>query len=183
MQSMLTIFTHRVISSESIAKSNKSESIQWAQACLGQEISTDSIRVLATLTEQEDSWEIRNYLEQALTQVGLKFLPIERALHCYIQSFVLAIMNRHEIERSLHSLHDIYLEFDGPAIVRDFESLYWANKSWKENAINKTSYWEGFTFDHRDAICIAVAVKWTKRHGFDYFSIDELLRKTPASTG
>jgi len=71
---MINSLTHRIISSESLERFRKDEAIQWANICLKEGIETESILILSTLSENDNSWQIKDYLEQSLGQIGLKFL-------------------------------------------------------------------------------------------------------------
>ena len=67
-------------------------------------------------------------------------------------------------------------------ILRDFENLYWANKAWKENAINKACYWKDFTPERLEEIASDASRSWMGVHGKEYFDPALLKPETQRTT-
>ena len=171
---MFNSLTHRIIASESLARLKTNDAIHWANICIELGIETESILILSTLNDQVNQWEIRDYLDQRLRQVGLKFLSKENSLNCLIQSYALQIIEDLTFEVPLAELYSISMEFELQKELRGFWLLYWANESWRANHENKYCYVDGFRPDKLANMLTVEAENWLNASGREYFRIDDI---------
>lgn len=171
---MLNSLTHRIISSEFLQKQEMNEAIYWANICLEEGIETESILILASLNEKDGTWEIRNYLEQSLGQLGLGFLDSGNSLKCFIKSYILEILEDRNYESPLNKLYGIYMEFKQPKELRNFYLLYWANESWKLNHENKECYVDNFKPEKMPNFLEMEAKNWLDKNKIEFVNIEKI---------
>lgn len=171
---MINSLTHRIISSEFLQKQEMKDAIYWAKCCLNEGIETESILILASLSEKDGTWEIKNYLEQSLGQIGLELLGTDNSLTCFIKSYILEILEDKKYESPLNKLYQIYMEFARPKDLRNFYLLYWANESWKLNHEDKECYIDSFTPEKLPYFLEMEAKKWLNQNNFVYVNIENI---------
>jgi hypothetical protein len=180
---MINSLTHRIISSENLERQKMNEAINWANICLKEGIETESISILAILNEENGTLEIRNYLEQSLNQIGLKFLNKKESLSCYIKSYILEILEDKNYELPLRELYQIYMDFEGQKDLRIFYLLYWANESWKHNHENKECYIDDFQPEKLGIILENNANNWLILNNKQYLNIEKIRKTASCDNG
>jgi len=154
------------------------DAINWAICCLNDGIETESILILASLSEKDGTWEIMNYLEQSLGQIGLEFLGSDNSLNCYIKSYILEILEEKKYESPLNRLNQIYMEFEQPKDLWNFYLLYWTNEAWKLNHEDKECYIDSFTPEKLPYFLEMEAKNWLDQNSFEYVNIEYIRAMT-----
>lgn len=124
---------------------------------------SNNLTILAGLTPQLNHFEIADYLERALKEVGLANIDSSAVIAHYLSSQLLpALNNKTKLKAALQKLKDIHISSDYSSNLKDFYLLYHAYTDLQE--ADSQYYWEGATRDNITSIIRQRAKDYIQSH-------------------
>jgi len=103
---------------------NYDVAVDWAVELLSNNIETEAILILGAFAKPVDAFEIRNYVNDALKELGLEPYSGEHAIMAEIQYLLNQILNNVKIRDCLKRLYDLANETDYKYGLMPFYMIY-----------------------------------------------------------
>lgn len=122
---------------------NPRDCVEWAVAALCESLDSPTLRILAGLDGELNGFEVRDYMEKALKELGVDLLSGADAASVYARDLAREVIDSNEsVSANLKTLSGLYTTYDLDDL-RDFYFLHWAFVD-LENGDDQ-HYWEGAT--------------------------------------
>lgn len=143
------------------SKGNPADCVKWAEAALCEDFDSPSLRMLAGLGEPLNFFEVKEYTEAALKELGIEIPSGAEAVSAYAKDIALDIINHPEsIRLNLKKLFELCIAHDLQDDIYDFYLLYcaWGDCDYGESQ----HYWEGATKDNIESLVIKKCYEYAK---------------------
>ena len=135
--------------------------IDWAIELLEENISTDTIQIVAGLQKPINVFEARKYIETILKDIDIPEYSKDKRIFLYSEKYVRNIADGIDIRTNLGKLSRICTSLDYEKIVYDFSLLYWA---WDDLDYQDFQYYyPNANRDNIEAISKNVAIEWLQK--------------------
>lgn len=143
------------------SKGAPSDCVKWAQTALCEDFDTPSLRVLAGLSDPLNFFEVKEYTEAALKELGIEIPSGDKAVSAYAKDLARDIFNHPErIRLHLKKLYELCIAHDYQDDLYDFYLLQCA---WDDFDYGEVQYyWEGATKDNIKNIVIEKCYEYCK---------------------
>ncbi|MBS1595018.1 MAG: hypothetical protein JST90_11920 [Bacteroidetes bacterium] len=139
------------------------EWIDWAFEMIDAGFETESLLYLASFSESESSWHVREIGNKALLELGIVAVEIETAMIGYATSLVqMAVESKINPLTALTKLCKIYDDNRQVGSLKDFFLLYYAKTDLADSEMQL--YWTAATRENIDSIISDYFKQWLSTH-------------------
>lgn len=164
---MISDLTYKVVAYSDLTDVNGDDCVDWAieMLQLGQE--TPSLLILAGLTKPTNQFEIRDYLQRALSELELDEKTGDDATLSYSSYYITKIAKGEDVKRNLGMVYEFCQARDYEKIIYDFYLLHWA---WDDLDYGNEyqSYWPDADKSNIEQVVIETAKKWILKNEKHY---------------
>lgn len=168
MEHKLSELTYKVVAITEIEPFDTNECIDWAIEMMELGYETPNLLMLASFSKPTSYFEIINYVENTVKELGLEMKNRDDAILSYASYYVHKIVKKEKIREKLADLYKFCLERDFEDLVYDFYLLYWAWDQFDSEDSELNHYWKGARKDNIEQIVITEATKWIAAYNERY---------------
>lgn len=162
---MISDLTYKMVAYSIIEDFNPDECVDWAVEMLQAGYDTPVVGIIASMDKPVNYFEIIDYLEKALLELGISKKNGKKALFSYCIFYIIKIAKKPEVKKNLRDLVGIISGSDLMERLMDFCLLSWA---WSEVDKLYNHYWSGATPENIKRIVISTARKWLEENKRKY---------------
>lgn len=144
------------------------ECVQWAEDALIAGDDSRSLRMLAGLEKPLYTFEVRNYTQRALEELGLYTSDHDEVITRRSYEFISAMSDqgqaRLDLLETLKNIDNYCVEHGLKHSVRNFMLLYWAYEDFHRYEDEFSHYWPAATKDNIEDIILDECKVWLKYH-------------------
>lgn len=168
--------TYKVVAYPEIPDFDTDLCVDWAQEMVFLGYETPSLLMLAGLTTPTNYFQAIEYLNGALSELGLQNKKGDEAIISYSSYYIKRIAASEDVKENLHKVCKLCQAIQYHDAIYDFYLLYWA---WGDlDYGNEVQfYWEGADKDNIEAIVVETAKKWLAQNQ-DYYAQQPVVAKT-----
>lgn len=145
----------------STSKGEPSDCVKWAEAALNENFDSPSLRILAGLCDPLNFFEVKDYAEAALSELGIEIPCGSRVVSAYAKDIADDIINNPEtIRLSLKKLFELCIAHDYQDDIYDFYLLHCAWGDFDHGEFQH--YWDGATKENIESIVIEKCKEYKK---------------------
>jgi hypothetical protein len=159
--------TNEILARRALSKSIDQRFVDWAVAQLESGADTPHLRMLAGCMPPFNYFEMRQLLDSALRELGLR-LPHDRAaaVQMFAQERIAAVLTGNaQAPEVLAELHDYCIELD---YHRDLLDFYLLHNAWTDLQVQKVQwYWPGADRSNIEWVIAGYFRSWLEAHAAD----------------
>ncbi len=158
--------TYKVVAYQEFTDTDPNEYVEWALEMIELGHESDSLFILAGLSQPVNYFEAVRYLRYAIEELGLQVKMGKAAIISCGYYYVKNLTYNEKLRSNLKALADLFMDWDSDNVVYDFYLLYWA---WDDLDYSDTQhYWDGATRENIEQLVIDRAKQWVRENELVY---------------